>query len=119
MKTNFFIAAALIMVSLTGFAEASRHYDDSYRYEGGSRGYSSNKIKFYGIVEALPQSGLNGIWRVGGREIMVHQGTRIKEKYARLDLGASVEVEGMYINRDGGIQAYEIEVKGERGYRNR
>jgi hypothetical protein len=115
MKTNFFVAAALIMVSFAGFAEASRHYNDSYREVREHRGYSSNKIKIYGTVDAMPRSGFDGIWRVNGREIIVNQGTRIKEKYGRLGLGAYVEIEGFYAN-NGGIQAYEIEVKGGRNY---
>jgi hypothetical protein len=115
MKTKFFVAAALIMVSFTGFAEASRHHDDSYREGREHRGYSSNKIKIYGTVDAMPQSGFEGIWQVNGREIIVNQGTRIKEKYGRLGLGAYVEIEGFYAN-NGGMQAYEIEVKGGRNY---
>ncbi|MCI5121438.1 MAG: hypothetical protein D3908_09675 [Candidatus Electrothrix sp. AUS4] len=68
--------------------------------------------KFYGTVEILPEKGLNGLWKIDGREVEVTSDTRIKEEYARLAVGSSVEVEGR--RTDTGFIAYEIEVKGGR-----
>ncbi|MCI5159397.1 MAG: hypothetical protein D3906_13385, partial [Candidatus Electrothrix sp. AUS1_2] len=68
--------------------------------------------KFYGTVEALPEKGLNGLWKIDGREVEVTPDTRIKEEYARLAVGSSVEVEGL--RTDTGFVAYEIEVKDRR-----
>ncbi len=68
--------------------------------------------KFYGTVEFMPQNGLNGIWKINGREVVVTQNTRIKEEYGRLKVGSSVEVEGSFSNNT--FTAYEIEVKDRR-----
>lgn len=68
--------------------------------------------KFYGTVETLPQTGLNGVWKVDGREIVVTSNTRIKEKYGRLAVGSLVEVEGRFA--DNAFTAHEIEVKTRR-----
>ncbi|MCI5167101.1 MAG: hypothetical protein D3903_13655 [Candidatus Electrothrix sp. GM3_4] len=68
--------------------------------------------KFYGTVEAMPQSGLNGVWKIDGREVMVTRNTKIKEKYGRLEIGSSVEVEGSL--SDNTFTAYEIEGKNRR-----
>ncbi|CAK8712734.1 MAG: hypothetical protein CDV28_14111 [Candidatus Electronema aureum] len=112
MKRAFFLLAAAITLS-AGAAEASRHeYGYGYGY-GRGYGYES-RAKFYGTVDAMPQTGFNGVWMVNGRQVMITPSTRIKEKYARLALGSYVEVEGYHSN--GGFTAYEVEVKGGRQY---
>jgi hypothetical protein len=68
--------------------------------------------KFYGTVEAMPQSGLNGVWKIDGREVMVTPNTRIKEEYGRLKVGAIVEVEGRL--SDNTFTAYKIEMENRR-----
>ena len=68
--------------------------------------------KFYGTVEALPQTGMDGVWKIDGREVVVTSTTRIKEEYSKLEIGASVEVEGSF--SDNTFTAYEIEVKTRR-----
>jgi len=65
--------------------------------------------KFYGTVEALPQTGLNGVWKINDREVVVTRNTRIKEEYGKLKIGSSVEVEGRFV--DNTFTADEIEVK--------
>ncbi|MCI5133278.1 MAG: hypothetical protein D3904_17640 [Candidatus Electrothrix sp. EH2] len=70
------------------------------------------EIKLYGTVEALPQGGIDGIWRVNGRDITVDRKTRIKEKHGRIAVGVYVEVEGRY-SGDNFI-AYEIETENRR-----
>jgi hypothetical protein len=116
MKKAFLsLAAILACVSITTAAQASR--DEYYergehgeRYEG--RGYDDGgrryeESKFYGTVEAIPQGGRDGIWRISGRDVVVTSNTFIKEEYGRMGIGAQVEVKG------GGapFMAYEIEVK--------
>ncbi|WP_339136427.1 MAG: DUF5666 domain-containing protein [Candidatus Electrothrix sp. GW3-4] len=68
--------------------------------------------KMYGTVESLPQSGLNGVWRINGRDVTVDRNTRIKEKHGRVAVGVYVEVEG----RSSGntFIASEIETKNNR-----
>ena len=71
--------------------------------------------KFYGTIEALPQTGLNGVWKIDGREVVVTPNTRIKEKYDRAAVGRYVEVEG--VRNGDSFTAYEIEVERSRGNR--
>ncbi|WLE98482.1 MAG: DUF5666 domain-containing protein [Candidatus Electrothrix communis] len=71
-----------------------------------------SSTKFYGTVEALPQAGLNGVWKINDREVVVTRNTRIKEEYGKLKIGSSVEVEGRLI--DNTFTASEIEVKSGR-----
>lgn len=72
----------------------------------------AEEIKLYGTVEALPPGGIDGIWRVNGRDITVDRKTRIKEKHGRIAVGVYVEVEGGY-SGDNFI-AYEIETENRR-----
>ena len=71
--------------------------------------------KFYGTVEKLPEEGWQGIWIINGREILITGHTEIEEKYGRVVVGALVKVEGDYSGDK--FTAYEIEVKGEKKYR--
>jgi hypothetical protein len=68
--------------------------------------------KIYGTVETLPQRGLNGVWKIDGREVVVTRNTRIKEEYGKLEIGSSVEVEGRFSGNT--FTASEIEVKNRR-----
>ncbi len=83
--------------------EASREYRHAdYR----------NISEFYGTIEALPGTGLNGIWLVSGRNVLVTLNTRIKEEHGRITVGSSVEVKGGYSGTN--FVAYEIETKNNR-----
>lgn len=66
-----------------------------------------------GPVEAMPQGGLFGTWKIGGREVIVTDSTLIKQQNGPLAPGAQVEVRG------GGIPfiAHELEVKVKSGIR--
>jgi hypothetical protein len=68
--------------------------------------------KFYGTVETLPQTGLDGVWKIDGREVVVTRNTRIKEEYSRLAVGSIVEVKGRFSDKT--FTADEIEVKNRR-----
>ena len=96
--------------------EGERDADNSFiAYEievERNREARREESKFYGTVEVLPQSGLNGVWKINGREVVVTSNTKIKEEYGRLNVGSSVEVEGAFSNNT--FTAYEIEVKSSR-----
>ncbi|MCI5164677.1 MAG: hypothetical protein D3903_00975 [Candidatus Electrothrix sp. GM3_4] len=97
----FALAAMLTCLFCAGIVEASR----------GSRGES----KIYGIIDSMPNAGLNGTWIVNGREVEVTDRTRIKEKHGRVGTGRYVEVEGF---REGNrFVAYKLEVERSREYR--
>ena len=65
---------------------------------------------FDGIIEALPEDGIFGIWQVSGRQVLVSEFTEIDNEGQALAPGMRVEVEG--IGQDGGpVLATEIEVE--------
>lgn len=113
-KAVFCAAAVLACAFFAGPALASgddergeyreREHSERHEERGEERG---ERAEFYGTVEALPQSGLNGTWRVSGRDVVVTERTRIEEKYGKVAVGAQVEVKG------GGtpFTATKIEVK--------
>jgi hypothetical protein len=110
------LAAAAVFSFVVNTAQASRdeYYERGEGYEHGER-YEHREgryeeSKFYGNIESLPQSGLNGTWRVSGRNVIVTDRTYIKQEYGPVAVGAYVEVKG------GGnpFTAYEIETKGGR-----
>ena len=71
--------------------------------------------KFYGTVDSIPDTGREGIWIINGREILVTGNTTIEEEYGKAAPGSYVEVKGDYAGKI--FTAYEIEVKGEKRYR--
>jgi len=71
-------------------------------------------VKFQGIIEQLPPSGLIGLWVISGRKVQVVQRTQIKQDEGMVALGAVVEVEGQS-QTDRSVLAREISVKGAIG----
>jgi hypothetical protein len=111
-STVLSLAVVLTCSFFVANAQASRdeYYEHGERYEHGRGGYGGGyyeEYKFYGVVEAMPQGGIDGIWRINGRDVLVTRNTYIKEEYGRLGLGAQVEVKG----NGNPFAAYEIEVK--------
>ncbi len=104
MKRIFYVlTTALLCLFFSGLALASEHYD------------RNREDKIYGVIEKMPENGFTGTWIVKGREVIVSNSTRIKEKYGRAVPGQYVEVEG---RRNGNnFTAYEIEVEENREYR--
>ncbi|MCW5202523.1 hypothetical protein VU02_02930 [Desulfobulbus sp. N2] len=99
MITGLFALAALLTCLFSaGTVEASR----------GSRGES----KIYGIIDSMPNAGLNGTWIISGREVEVTDRTRIKEKHGQAAKGRYVEVEGSW--EGNRFIAYELEVERNR-----
>jgi hypothetical protein len=109
LTCSFFAAAA--QASENEYGEHGEYYERGERYERDGRGYygdgSYEGSKFYGTVEAMPQGGFLGTWRISGRDVAVTPNTVIRQLYSSLGIGAYVEVKG------GGnpFTAYELEVK--------
>ncbi len=77
--------------------------------------YQSNKsynIKFYGVVESMPERGYKGVWIVEGREVLITKDTFIDEKDGKAAVGTYIKVKGTRAGEN--ITAYEIEVKEDR-----
>ena len=77
--------------------------------EAGESNSRMSKAKFYGTVEEMPKGGVDGTWRINGRELLVTKNTRIKEKYGKAVVGSYVEVEGNFSGKT--FTVYEIEVR--------
>ena len=77
----------------------SRHYDEDRNRRRLDHG------EFYGRIGARPETGL-GAWRIGDREVVVDERTRLDTRRGPLEVGAPVEVKGSY--RDGRFHAYKL-----------
>ncbi len=62
-----------------------------------------------GVIQSVPPEGYFGEYVINGRTVYVTEGTKIKEKYGRLTVGAFVEVDGKVIQ--GRFMASKIETK--------
>lgn len=93
--------AAFAALSATCFASGREHAEDDHGYR--------ERAEIYGVVREMPKESRYGIWFVDERKVKVDRNTRIKEKYAPLKKGCTVEVKG--IVRDGVLEANEVEVK--------
>ena len=67
-------------------------------------------LAFFGKIEALPPTGLLGVWTIGGKVVNVSATTKLKTENGPFVLGADVKVEG-WQQVDGAIDAHEIETK--------
>lgn len=66
-------------------------------------------IPFSGSVEAMPQGSLLfGMWKIGGKDVVITDRTIIKQQNGQLALGAQVDVKG---SGSTPFIAHEIEVK--------
>ncbi|MCE5195409.1 MAG: DUF5666 domain-containing protein [Nitrospiraceae bacterium] len=101
MKTIAILFSICFISGLCGLVYAS----DAERYFDNQNAY---RAKFYGTVERIPQ-GIYGTWIVNGKEIFVNKDTLLKEEHGKADIGAYVEVKGIYSGKT--FTAYKIEVK--------
>lgn len=67
-------------------------------------------VNFPGVVEALPDSGLIGVWTVSNRKVQVTADTEINQEHGAVAVGAYVQVKGV-LGADGVVKARSIEVK--------
>jgi uncharacterized protein (TIGR03437 family) len=65
------------------------------------------EVKFLGMVQTLPQSGLVGDWMVGNRTVHVTTSTEIETEQGAIASGSCVEVEGQ-LQSDSSILASDI-----------
>ena len=72
--------------------------------KGGAR------IAFFGEVESCPADGGQGLWSIGGREVLVVESTRIMERWGEAEVGAFVLV-GARVLADGSLEAALIHVQ--------
>jgi hypothetical protein len=72
--------------------------------------WGDDDVEIEGYIEALPDNGLIGEWKVAGRTIHVNEQTEIDSDGEVIRVGLFVEVEGLP-QPDGSIIAEEIEVE--------
>jgi len=65
-------------------------------------------LEFFGAIEALPASGLVGVWTVAGKTVNVTASTELESDAGPFVVGATVKVHG-WTQDDGAIEAREIE----------
>ncbi len=94
---------------------------EGYAGEGGvlqatsievQEGPEAEEIELTGVVEALPDGGLIGLWTVSGQSVNVTEETEIDETHGAVELGVTVEVEG-YAGDGGVIDATKVKVEEE------
>ena len=108
-QISIILMLVLVLASFAGPAAADR--------DNGHERHDEYAGKFYGAVESMPEQGLEGIWIVNGREVLVTGQTKIEEEHGKLAAGAYVKVEGNYEGNT--FTAYEIEVKGDKESRHK
>jgi ABC-type siderophore export system fused ATPase/permease subunit len=69
-----------------------------------------NEVELDGVVEAMPATGMIGIWQISGQTVQVTETTEIDQEMGALAVGTAVEVEGIP-QADGSIVATELEVE--------
>jgi hypothetical protein len=71
-------------------------------------GANEPALVFFGDVEAMPPSGLIGVWTIAGKTVNVTDATELQEEDGPFAVGAHVKVKG-WLQDDGAIEAREIE----------
>ena len=103
------ITLLIFLVLFTIFEGISPARDDS---RGGRRHDESHGGELYGVVERMPDKGLEGTWIVSGQKVLVTRETVIYQEHGRISVGSYVEVKG---SRSGDvINAQWIEIKRRR-----
>ena len=82
--------------------------------EDNKPGEDHQYIRFVGLIEALPASGLLGEWTVDGKTVVVTERTELDDN-ATFVISDTVKVKG-YIETDGSVAAREIEKEDEGGH---
>jgi len=82
--------------------------------DGRSRDYSPDQERVFnsrlqGVIDAMPQTGYEGIWVIDGRKIDVTNKTLIDETGGKAVIGAFAKIKG--IRSGDTITAYEIEIE--------
>lgn len=80
------------------------------KIEVKQKGSTNSSPTFYGTVELLPPSSLQGDWTVSGRTVRVDSKTKIVPKNMTPRVGSNVEIKGRQ-ETDGSFTAKKIKVK--------
>lgn len=101
-------------VQVEGLAQADgsvNAHEIEIRTSTGNPPPSNTKyIKFYGVIQTLPASGVIGDWTVNGLKVHVDAATKIEPKSSAPAIGGRVEVKGV-LQADGSVNALKLEVK--------
>jgi hypothetical protein len=100
-------------VKVEGLAQADgsvNAHEIEVRTSTGNPPSSTKYIKFYGVIQTLPASGVIGDWTVNGLTVHVDAATKIEAKYGAPVVGGRVEVKGV-LQADGSVNALKLEVK--------
>ena len=87
-KTAMVLSIIMILSTLTGIAFSK---------------------EFRGVVQAAPEKGYIGQWKIDGQTIYVTEETKIEEEHGKPAVGSYVKVEG--VTCEGKFMASEIETK--------
>jgi hypothetical protein len=106
--------AALLLTSFSvGNLAARSGGDDNGGGRGGDDGGAQTEAEFVGRVEALPASGLLGVWQVNGVVFSVDAATVIDQGSAAVAVGSLVEVKTTRL-ADGSLLARRIHAEDTR-----
>lgn len=101
-KTASCLLAIIITWSLVigcAFAEEHGHHERREHYNA----------KLYGVIETMPKGGHEGIWSIGGNDVVVTKQTKIKEKEGPVAIGQYVKIKAQQTGEK--FIAYRIEVE--------
>lgn len=65
--------------------------------------------EFRGVVQAMPEKGYVGQWKIDDKIVNVTEETKIEEEHGKIAVGSYVKVEGLTF--EGKFVASEIETK--------
>lgn len=76
-------------------------------YQAGSLYGERNEIRFFGVVQKIPQEGQIGTWVVDGSNVLVSETTAITGEPT---VGSFVELDGSWLVRNNTFKAYDLKV---------
>jgi len=103
-----------IAVEVKGALDATGAVDAAKVESKPGTGASEAPLEFFGTIDALPSSGLIGVWSIGGKLVNVTAQTIVEAEGLPLALGSVVEVNG-WQQPDGMIDAQRIEARNALG----
>jgi hypothetical protein len=114
IETEFGPIAVGAFVEIHGSVRADGSMDATKIETKSNVGGGDGRDELKGTIEALPNTGFIGDWRVSSRTVHVSADTIINQEHGAAAVGASVEVAGTQ-RADGSIDATRIEVQPSSG----
>lgn len=105
-------AAIGVEVEVKGYEDASRQIQALRITVKNSVATPAPTVKFIGVIERLPATGLIGVWQVGEHRVSVTDSTEIEGEPARYRIGASVKIRGQQ-DAEGLVTATKVELYDE------